>query len=351
MKEVSTIGLDLAKSVFQVHGVDTCGKVVIVRQLRRSEVLKFFAKLPACLIGMEACATAHFWARELSALGHRVRMMPANYVKPYVKRSKTDAADAAAICEAVTRPSMRFVAAKSSEQQANLMFHRTRDMLVKTRTGLVNALRGHLAEFGIVAAVGLPKVKDLVAVVMNESDNRLPPMARTALTSVVAQLESLQAEINKLERMIVARHRSDPASLRLASIPGIGPIIASALVATIADPKAFKSGRDLAAWIGLVPRQNSSGGKEKSGGISKQGDRYLRSLLVVGATAVLRHLKQKNRPEAVWLNALLARRPFKVVAIALANKMARVAWALMTKGGVYRGSRITADAGLMPAAA
>ena len=267
--------------------------------------------------------------------------MPASYVKAYVKRSKTDAADAAAICEAVTRPSMRFVAAKSAEQQSALMLHRTRDLLVRQRTMLVNALRGHLAEFGIVAATGLPKVTDLVAAVTDEGEKRLSNVAREALSALVRQLESLQEQIGALERLIVARHRANPDSLRLASIPGIGPIIASAITATVTDPKAFKSGRDLAAWIGLVPRQNSSGGKEKSGGISKQGDRYLRRLLVVGATAVLRHLKQKGRPEAAWLKALLERRPFKVVAIALANKMARIAWALLTKGGVYRGSRIT----------
>lgn len=348
MKEVITIGLDLAKNVFQVHGVDKSGKVAVTRQLRRGEVLSFFARLEPCLVGMEACATAHYWAREIAALGHEVRLMPASYVKAYVKRSKTDAADAAAICEAVTRPSMRFVAPKSAGQQAALMFHRTRDLLVRSRTVLVNALRGHMAEFGIVAAAGLPKADDLVAVVKDENDARLLPMVRTALSAIVAQLEALEQQIKALQQEITARHRSDPTSLKLASIPGVGPIIASAIVATVTDPKAFKSGRDLAAWIGLVPRQNSSGGKERSEGISKQGDRYLRSLLVVGASAVLRHLKHKDRPEAAWLKALLARRPYKVVTIALANKMARIAWALLTKGGVYRGSRITAGA---PAAA
>jgi transposase len=344
MSEASTIGLDLAKNVFQVHGIDREGRVVVARRLRRSEVLPYFAKLAPCLVGMEACATSHYWAREIAALGHAVRLMPAAYVKAYVKRSKTDAADAAAICEAVTRPTMRFVAAKSAEQQSALMLHRTRDLLVRQRTVLVNALRGHLAEFGIVAGPGLGKVPDLVGAVRGASPARLPELAREAAAAIVQQLEALHAQIEALERTIVSRHRACPTSRRLASIPGIGPIIASALAATVTAPQAFKSGRDLAAWIGLVPRQCSSGGKERSGGISKQGDRYLRRLLIVGASAVLRPLKQKARPEAPWLKALLERRPYKVVVVALANKMARIAWALLTRGGIYRGTRIMAAA-------
>ena len=332
---VSTIGIDLAKNVFQVHGVDTQGNVAIVRKLRRAQVIEFFAKVPACLIGMEACATAHHWARELTKLGHTVRLLPPAYVKAYVKRSKNDAADAAAICEAVTRPSMRFVPIKTEGQQASLAVHRTHDLFIGQRTQLINALRAHLAELGLVAEQGRDGFTKLVEMVWDEDNVSLPPAMRQALLAVVDQLEALGQQISKLDRVIMAQHKASDVSRRLESIPVIGVIGATAIAATVADPSAFKSGRDLAAWIGLVPRQHSTGGKEKLGGISKQGDRYLRRLLVVGATAVVR--QARLHPEKyLWIMKLLAKKPAKVVAIAVANKTARIAWAIMAKGGHYR---------------
>jgi transposase len=333
--QITTIGFDLAKNVFQVHGIDATEKVIIRKPLRRGQVIKFFAGLSPCLIGMEACASAHYWARELTQLGHEVRLMPAKDVKAYVKRNKNDAADAEAICEAVRRPTMRFVQVKSAEQQGRLMQHRTRDLLLRQRTQAINALRAHLAELGIVAAQGREGLKELLAVIADEGDARLPVDARASLIVLAAQLQALQTLIGSIEKRLVVQHRASPASKRLMSIPGIGIIGASAIAATVTDPKVFRSGRDLAAWIGLVPRQDSTGGKQKLGPISKQGDRYLRRILVVGAHSVLRRAKQ-NPEKYPWLTQLLARRPFKVVAIALANKMARVAWALLAKGGTYR---------------
>ena len=333
--QITTIGLDLAKSVFQVHGVDGAGRVVTAKALRRGQLLAFFAKLPPCLVGMEACSTAHHWARELTKLGHRVRLMPPAYVKPYVRRGKNDAADAAAICEAVTRPSMRFVPVKSIEQQAALMAHRSRDLLIRERTQLINALRGHLAELGLVAAQGREGVATLIGIVLNEGDEALSIAVRAALTPLVAQLDALQQQIGALDKAIHAQHRASEASQRLETIPGIGVIGATAIAATITDPAAFRSGRDLAAWIGLVRRQNSSGGKERLGGISKQGDRYLRKLLVVGASAVLKHARA-HPDKHPWLIQLLARRPAKVAIVALANKMARIAWAVLARGETYR---------------
>lgn len=340
---ISTIGIDLAKNVFQVHGVDAQGEVVVVRKLRRAQVIAFFTKVPACLIGMEACATAHHWARELTKLGHTVRLLPPAYVKAYVKRSKNDAADAAAICEAVTRPSMRFVPIKTEEQQASLAVHRTRDLFIGQRTQLINALRAHLAELGLVAEQGRDGFAKLVEMVWDEDNVLLPPAMRQALLAVVDQLEALGQQISKLDRVIMAQHKASDVSRRLESIPGIGVIGATAIAATVADPSAFKSGRDLAAWIGLVPRQHSTGGKEKLGGISKQGDRYLRRLLVVGATAVVR--QARLHPEKyLWIMKLLAKKPAKVVAIAVANKTARIAWAIMVKGGHYRAPELAAAA-------
>lgn len=340
---ISTIGIDLAKNVFQIHGVDAQGDVVVVRKLRRAQVIAFFAKVPACLIGMEACATAHHWARELTKLGHTVRLLPPAYVKAYVKRSKNDAADAAAICEAVTRPSMRFVPIKTEEQQASLAVHRTRDLFIGQRTQLINALRAHLAELGLVAEQGRDGFAKLVEMVWDEDNVLLPPAMRQALLAVVDQLEALGQQIGKLDRVIMAQHKASDVSRRLESIPGIGVIGATAIAATVADPSAFKSGRDLAAWIGLVPRQHSTGGKEKLGGISKQGDRYLRRLLVVGATAVVR--QARLHPEKyLWIMKLLAKKPAKVVAIAVANKTARIAWAIMAKGGHYRAPELAAAA-------
>jgi len=341
--EVSTIGLDIAKSVFQVHGIDAAGKVVIRRQLRRGQLLKFFKKLGPCVVGMEACATAHHWGREIAALGHEVRLMPAHYVKAYVKRNKNDVADAEAICEAVTRPSMRFVGLKSAEQQSVLMLHRTRELLVRQRTMLVNAIRGHMAEFGIVAAAGLPRIKELLAVIADPDDHRLTPGARACLESLARQLLSLNEEIGAADKRLHAWHRSSDLSQRLATIPGIGPVTASALAASITDPEGFRSGREMAAWIGLVPRQTSTGGKVRLGRISKQGDQYLRWLLVAGAMSVIRHAQRKGAASQPWLDDLMTRRPAKVAAVALANKMARMAWALLRHGGTYRQPMVTAS--------
>jgi transposase len=336
MTDVITIGLDLAKNVFQVHGVGETGEVVVRRQLRRSRVIPFFEKLPPCLVGIEACATSHHWARELQALGHEVRIMPAHYVKAYVKRNKNDAADAEAICEAVTRPTMRFVAVKSAEQQSLLMLHRSRSLLVRQRTMLVNAIRAHLAEFGIVAALGRMGVKALLAVIADPDEARLPGLARSCLESLVTALMTVEHEIAIGERRILRWHRDSQTSRRLASIPGIGPIIATALTASVTDPAVFKSGRELAAWIGLVPRQNSTGGKERMGRISKQGDPYLRWLLVAGAMAVIRQGRKTDFAKMPWLADLMARKPTKVVAVALANKTARIAWALLANDDTYR---------------
>ncbi len=339
--QITTIGLDIAKNVFQVHGIDATEKIVVRKQLRRGQVMKFFEALSPCLIGMEACATAHYWARELTKLGHEVRLMPAKDVKAYVKRNKNDAADAEAICEAVRRPTMRFVQVKSVEQQGRLMQHRTRDLLLRQRTQVINALRAHLAELGIVAAQGREGLKKLLAIIADEGDERVPIDARASLIVLAAQLQGLQTLIGSIEKRLAVQHRANEASKRLESIPGIGLIGASAIAATVTDPKTFRSGRDFAAWIGLVPRQDSTGGKQKLGPISKQGDRYLRRILVVGAHSVLRRAKQS--PEKYpWLTKLLARRPFKVVAIALANKMARIAWALLASGGIYRAPALAA---------
>lgn len=333
MGQVVTIGLDLAKAVFQVHGVDGSGQVVVRRQIRRSQLLQFFARQPACLVGMEACASSHHWARELTALGHEVKLMPAQYVKPYVKRGKNDAADAEAICEAVTRPTMRFVAVKTPEQQSAMMLHRVRLVLCRQRTQLSNAIRAHVAEFGIVAAAGRLGLERLLDVIADAGDDRLPADARTCLQMLAAQLGVVKAQILENDRRIMADARSTDLGRRLMAIPGVGPVLASALVASVADPSIFRSGRDLAAWIGLVPRQNSSGGKERLGSICKAGHRYLRQMLVVGAMAVIRYANPTRRP---WLAQLLARRKAKVAAVALANKTARTVWAMMMTGEHYR---------------
>jgi len=336
MQAITTIGLDIAKSVFQVHGVDAAGQVIIRRKLKRRYVLAFFQKLQPCLVGIEACATSHHWSRELQALGHTVRLMPPAYVKPYVKRQKNDATDAEAICEAVGRANMRFVPTKTAEQQNCLVLHRTRHLFIRQQTSVINAIRAHLAEFGIVAPVGRNGVEQLLNIVTDQSDRRLPEVARTCLKALGAQLRALKVQILEFDRRIRAWHRSNETSKRLDDIPGIGPALATALVASIADPKAFRSGRDFSAWIGLVPKQHSSGGKDKLGSISKQGDRYLRSLFTAGALAVIRYAKIHGAKHRPWLTALLARRPTKVAAIALANKIARMAWAMMTRGERYK---------------
>ena len=344
MEEVITIGVDLAKNVFQLHGVDGDGKVVIRRQLRRGRVLPFFEKQPRCLVGMEACATAHHWAREIGKLGHEVRLMPPRYVKPYVKRNKNDAADAEAISEAVTRPTMRFVAVKAVEQQGVLMLHRARELLVRQRTMLVNAIRAHMAEFGIVAPQGIQRVKGLFAVIADEDDDRLPAQARACLQGLVRQFFSSHEEITQLEKRIHAWHRASETSRRLETIPGIGPITASALVASISDPHLFRNGRELAAWIGLVPRQSSTGGRERLGHISKQGDQYLRWLLVAGAMSVIRQARHKDPALIPWLAHMLATKPAKLVAVAQANKTARIAWVLLRHGGIYQQPEVAAAA-------
>jgi transposase len=339
--QITTIGLDIAKNVFQVHGIDAAEKVVVRRQLRRGQVMRFFEALAPCLIGLEACAGAHHWARELMKLGHEVRLMPAKDVRAYVKRNKNDAADAEAICEAVRRPTIRFVQVKSAAQQGQLMQHRTRDLLMRQRTQIINALRAHLAELGIIAAQGREGVKELLAIIADKRDEALPLDAQASLLVLAAQLQALQTLIGSIEKRIVAQHRANADSKRLETIPGIGVVGATAIAATVTDPKVFRCGRDFAAWIGLVPREGSTGGKRKLGPISKQGDRYLRRILVVGAHSVLR--RAKLHPEKYpWLTRLLARRPFRVVAIALANKMARIAWALLAKGGTYQAPRLAA---------
>jgi transposase len=336
MQTVATIGLDIAKSVFQVHGVDADGQVVIRRQLKRHVVLSFFEKLPRCLVGIEACASSHYWSRELQALGHTVRLMPPAYVKPYVKRQKNDATDAEAICEAVGRPNMRFVETKTAEQQSCLMLHRTRHLFIRQQTAVINAIRSQLAEFGVIAPVGRRGVDQLLTIVADRSDKRLPELARLCVAALGAQLQMLKARILEFDRLIRAWHRSNEASKRLDQIPGVGPALATALVASIPDPRVFRSGRDFSAWIGLVPKQNSSGGKDKLGSISKRGDRYLRSLFTAGALAVIRYAKIHGTRHRPWLTALLARRPTKVAAIALANKLARIAWAMMARSELYR---------------
>src|SRR6516225_7950701 len=335
MNHVTTIGLDIAKSIFQLHGVDTAGRSVLRRRLSRSRVLEVFGKLPRCLIGLEACASSHYWARELIKLGHEVRLMPAQYVKPYVKRGKNDAADAEAICEAVARPTMRFVDVKTTEQQSIMMLHRVRRILTRQRTQLSNALRSHLAEFGIVSPIGREGLDRLLKIVADTGDGRVPAEARASLEMLAVQLEGVKAQILENDRRIIAGARATEVGRRLLEVPGIGPVLASAFVASVADPAIFKSGRDLAAWIGLVPRQNSSGGKERLGGITKAGNGYLRQMLMVGAIAVIRYA-QRNSARRPWLVQLTGRRPRKVAAMALANKTARTVWALMSSGERYR---------------
>src|SRR5947207_4717271 len=340
MSKITTIGLDLAKNVFQVHAIDETDGLVMRRPLRRGQVLTFFAGLPPCLIGMEACATAHYWARELRALGHEVRLMPPQYVKAYVKRNKNDAADAEAICEGVRRPSMHFVPVKTVEQQSALLMHRGRELLVRQRTMLANALRGHLAEYGLIAAQGLHKVAALIAIVRDEQDARVPNMARQVLRVMAEPPGDHETRIAAIEAQIMAWHKSNPVSRRLVTIPSIGPIIATAIAATVADPSVFRSGREFAAWLGLIPRQNSTGGKTRLGGITKRGNRYLRRLLINGASANL--LRSKATKADPWVIGIRRRRPPLVVAVALANKTARIAWAVMLRETEYQHRAVAA---------
>ncbi len=337
MEQITTVGIDLAKNIFQVHAVDAAGRVVLQKAFRRPQLVTFLQKLPACLVGLEACGSAHHWGRFLTQSGHHVRLIPPAYVKPYVRRQKNDVADAAAICEAVTRPSMRFVPIKTEEQQAALMLHRARSLLMSQRTALICALRSHLAELGLTAPRGVRNLRLLLDVLIDETDDSLPALARAALRPLADQLASMGARIAELDHQLLAWHRANATSQRLATIPGVGPVTASALAATVADPAMFASGREFSAFLGLVPRQSSSGGKVKLGGISKMGDRYLRHLLVSGAVALLSHARTRKGPLDIWAKGLMAKnKPIKVVAVALANKMARIAWALMVRGETFR---------------
>jgi transposase len=333
--DITTVGLDVAKQVFQVHGIDAHGKVVVRKQLRRKEVVEYFTKLPACEIGMEACSSSHYWARRLSELGHRVKLMAPQFVRPYVKTNKNDARDAEAICEAVTRPSMRFVPIKTVEQQAILALHRARQGFVKARTAQANQLRSLLAEFGIVLPQGIHVLLRQVPAIVSDDENGLLESVRDLFTRLLGHVKELDRHVTEVEQQILRWHKSNEQSRKLEKVPGIGPITASALVATIGDATAFRHGRQLAAWVGLVPRQYSTGGKTRLHGISKRGDIYLRTLLIHGARSVLRVATRHTDPTATWLKDLQARRNANIAAVALANKHARVVWALLAHDRDY----------------
>ncbi len=333
--DITTVGIDLAKSVFQVHGVDERGENVVQRRLRRNQVLVFFAQVPPCVIGMEACATAHYWARKLQGQGHTVKLMAPQFVKPYVKSNKTDVADAEAICEAVTRPNMRFVPIKDADQQAVLSLHRARRGFVKARTALANQIRGLLGEYGITVPQGISHVARRIPEIIEDGENDLPDVFRGLLHRLWVHLKELHHQIQELEEQINAWHRSSEASQKLARIPGIGPLTATALVASIGDAKDFRNGRELAAWLGLVPRQHSSGGKVLLQGISKRGDGYLRMLMIHGARSVIRVAERKTTSTDNWSKEMLKRRHKNVAAVARANKNARVVWALLAHGRDY----------------
>lgn len=332
--KITTIGIDLAKDVFQVHGVDAHGKAILRKQIRRSEMTKFFANLPPCLIGMEACGSAHYWARKLSEYGHTAKLMAPQFVKPYVKSNKNDMVDAEAICEAVARPNMRFVPVKNIEQQAILSIHRGRQSFVKARTAQANQMRGLLAEYGIVIPKGIHSISERMPLILEDAENGLPGMMRNLLARLNEHFKVLDQQVDELETQIKHWHKESELSRKLEAIPGIGPITASAIVATVGNATEFKNGRQLAAWFGLVPKQHSSGGKQNLLGISKRGDVYLRTLLIHGARSVIRYAEDKAAPNS-WLRKLIARRNNNVAAVALANKNARVIWALLAKGAIF----------------
>jgi transposase len=333
---ISTVGIDLAKNVFQIHGADERGNKLFNKQLQRKQVMKFFAKLPLCLIGMEACGGAHFWARKLQQMGHTVKLMAPQFVKPYVKTNKNDAADAEAICEAVTRPSMRFVPIKNGEQQAILSIHRARQGFVKARTAQANQIRGLLTEYGIIIPQGIVNITKKTPEILEDTENELPSYFRQLLRRLTDHLKVLDQQVSALDLQIQASHKANEASVKLAKIPGIGPITASAMIASIGDAKCFKNGRQLAAWLGLVPRQHSSGGKSILGGISKRGDSYLRTLLIHGARSVVRVATSQRTATHCWAINLVERRNKNVAAVALANKNARIIWALLTQNREYQ---------------
>ncbi len=335
VESVSMIGIDLAKHVFQLHGSAADGTVLFRRKLRREKLLDFLAAQPACVVAMEACASAHYWGREIRRLGHEVRLIAPAYVKPFVKRQKNDTADAEAICEAAGRPTMRFVAVKSEAQQASAMIFKARDLLVRQRTATINALRGHLAEFGITAPKGPAHIGRLQVTIEDES-NGLPDPARVLCQDLLEMITSLSTRIRALDQEIARRARQDDTPKRLMTIPGIGPVIATAVEALAPPVETFDRGRDFAAWMGLTPRQNSTGGKPRLGKTSKMGQRDLRRLFIIGVSAVVRWASMHGAPAGSWLERMLATKPRMLVAVALANKMARTAWALMAKGGVYR---------------
>jgi transposase len=334
MRKFIRIGVDLAKNVFQVHGIEREGGLALTRKLTRAKFREFCSRLAPCSVGMEACGSSHYWARELRAMGHDVVLIAPAYTKPYVKRGKNDAADAAAICEAMSRPEMRFVPIKSADQQAVLMLHKTRDLLVKQRTMGVNALRGHLQEFGLIAAKGIHRVKELVALAL--ADEGLPEEAKQAAILLAAHGDELDEKIDAFEKKIARASAKNPTSRLLDEVPAIGPLIASAMTASFPDPSAFKSGSDFSASLGLTPSQHSSGGKEKLGGITKKGNRYLRKMLVVGCTSVLRVAHKYKGALADWIAAMKTKKPERVVAVALANKLARICWAIMSTGESFR---------------
>jgi transposase len=336
---VTTIGLDIAKLVFQVHGVDDAGKVVIRTRLSRAQVHRFFEQLPPCLIGIEACATAHYWARQFQSFGHTVRLMPAHYVKPYVKRSKNDAADAEAICEAVTRPNMRFVPIKTPEAQALGLMHRIRTQLVGQRTAMLNALRAGFAEFGIITSQGLRGATELLKLA-DAGDDRIPGMLIETYKMISNAIRAVEAHLAHVNREIASNTKFDDACKRLSTIPGIGPVTSSTIVALAGDVSRFSTGRDFAAWVGLTPRQNSTGGKQRLGRITKAGDQTLRTLFVLGAFAVMKRARINPGKASPWLLALMKRRPMLVAAVAYANKIARIVWAVLVRGGVYRAPAI-----------